>query len=362
MKYAITVLLMVLSIAGQQTAQTPLTEDVAQKAYEMRMAGNASGARTLLEKALSKNPDNAPGQYELARTLIYIGTGEMTQLEETIAKALAAIRKARKLDPENPAYALVAGRIVFFQAYMALHGREPDAKKKLAKACKVFEEVLALKSDFHEVMLYLVEIYGVLPEAMGGDKVKAEEYAEKLEKLEKLDPVFGAKARIILRRDKENHVDYWKKFLAEHKDHPDALIELGRAYLFDEKAEEGARLFEIVVKIDPGRSWLLLDLGRYHVMTAMSGEEKGDAALSRAEKVLRKYLDTKPIVPLHAFTLGLLARIRRGLKDNEGYKTLTEQARKLDPHYSKAMGTPSLLMFVPPGEIPRHHRYLFRPL
>jgi hypothetical protein len=47
--------------------------------------------------------------------------------------------------------------------------------------------------------------------------------------------------------------------------------------------------------------------------------------------------------------------------DNEGAEELIKQAEALDPHYSKALGMPPLLLFTKPDEIARYHTYFSRP-
>jgi hypothetical protein len=54
-----------------------------------------------------------------------------------------------------------------------------------------------------------------------------------------------------------------------------------------------------------------------------------------------------------------MIKFRTGDKEN-GSK-LQEEAKILDPNYSKAFGTPGQILFDPPDEISRVHAYFSRP-
>lgn len=62
-------------------------------------------------------------------------------------------------------------------------------------AIEASESTLKLKPDYHQAMLYIVEIYGTVPEDKGGDKSKAEKYAKQgkalFKEAEALDPYFS---------------------------------------------------------------------------------------------------------------------------------------------------------------------------
>jgi len=335
----------------------PELDKTVKEAYELRMNGKADKAKALLEQYLSENPDNALAHYELARTNFHmgLGTGELVKNIEDIQRS---IDQAIENDPDNVIYCFYAARIAYLQAYIALKKDQPDAKEKVAKACSVHKSVLKLKPDYHEAMLYLVEIYGVLPEDKGGDKAKAEQYAKKLEEM---DEIFGAKARAILMPEEADYIGYWKKVLEKHEGNAEVLKELGRAYLYKDKVEDVVKCFEEAARIDPGKNILILDLARYHGITGMRDEKLKETALPLAEKMLKRYLDSEPIPPLKAFAVRGLAVVKRALGDKEGAEELLEEAKTIDPYCSRAFGVPSPDLFVPPGEISRNHQYLFLP-
>jgi len=332
-------------------------ESTAQKAYELRMSGKADDAKTLLENAVSENPRDAAAHYELARTLLHMGLGKGREIFDYIEQAKNSIDKAVENDPGNVIYKFFAGRISFMQAYASLQGDDAAAGEKVGKLCELYESVLELKPDYHEVRLFLVEINGALPEDLGGDSSKAEMYAEQLEET---DPVLGAKARVILLPDKTDLVEYWQKIADDNPGNSDALEELGRTCLRSGKTEEGIKHLEEVFSADPARNILLLDIARFHIMSGMRDPEMRDKIPPLAEDALNRYLATDPVPPLKAYAIGLKSRLKYG-SDKEKADRLNEEANRLDPYYSKAFGVPTPDLFVAVGEESHNHRYLFQP-
>jgi len=347
----------VIASLGLLSCKGPEVDKTVIEAYELRMNGKADEAKAMLEQVISDEPDNALAHYELARTKYQIMLSVLKELETALEDMQQSIDKAIENDPDNVIYPFFAARVAFFPAYMAVQRNQPEAKEKVAKLCSIYESVLKLKPDYHEAMLHLVEIYGLLPEDMGGDKAKAEEYAQKLEEM---NEIFGAKARAILLPDEADIVDYWQKVLEKHEGNAEVFKDLGRAYLFKNQAEEGTKCLEEAVQIDPEQNVLILDLARYYAMT-MRDETKRETAGPMSEKMFRRYLDSEPILPLKAFALGMLANLKRIMGDKEEAKALIEEADTIDPFVSKAFGVPIPDLFIPPGEIYRGHRYLFFP-
>lgn len=352
---ALGILLATIACASLQASQT---DETAQKAYELRMDGKADEAKALLEKALSDDPGNAAAHYELARTHLYLATGNPPQLEEQLRSAQSAIEKAVELEPDSAVYALLQGHVAFFHAYMSLKSGGEGAKEKFAKVCSAFERAARNKPGNSTPMLYLVEIYGSLPEEMGGDKAKAEKCAEKLDGL---DAVCAAKARSILLPEDTDRIAYWKQVLEKHAGNAAVLEELGKACFCDEKFDEGVRYIEKAIKADPARKYLILDLARVHLFRVMRGLGDKEASLNASSSAAARYLETNPLPPLKAYTLGIMSKIKRGMGDEDGSAKMREEAARIDPNFSKASAIPRAELFMPPGKLPADHRYLLRP-
>lgn len=328
-----------------------------EQAYELRMNGKADSAKAALERIIAEDPTDAAAFYELARAKHHIGLGNIRELLAGLENWLQTIEKAVENDPDNVIYSFYRGYVCYSRAYASLKREQPDAKEKVEEVVSAYESVLSLKPDYYEAMLYLIEVLGI-PEDMGGDPSKAETYAKRLEEM---DEVWGAKARELLLPDDADRVEFWQKVLDNNRDDADVLEQLGKAYLYQDNVEQGAKYLEEAMSVEPGKEILLLDMARYHLMTGMRDEKLRETASPLAEELIKRYLDSEPIPPLKAYTLELLAKLRFGLGDNRGAEELRERAKAIDPHFSKAFGVPPLLLFTKPDEISRYHSYFLRP-
>jgi tetratricopeptide (TPR) repeat protein len=344
-----------------QTESTNIAGD----AYKLRMLGKVDEARMLLEKTLREDPRDAAANYELARTMVHIALGDSRNprsLTERLGEAQQSMARAEEIDPGNVIYPFFDGHIALLQAYPSLMQNRPDAREKVASLCGAFESALKLKPDYRQAMLYLVEIYGTLPENQGGDKSKAEKYARTLEGM---DAVFGAKARSILMPEDANNVAYWQSVLEKHEGDADVLEELGKAYLRADKVDDAVACFEKAIKIDSGKAFLFLDLSIYHTWSAMragNGSELFRGAVASGDAAVSRYLDSSPVLPMRAYALGVQYKYKLHSGHKEQADELLRQAEALDPYFSKATGAPNPDLFIPPDEVSHNHRYLFRPI
>jgi tetratricopeptide (TPR) repeat protein len=275
---------------------------------------------------------------------------------------LQSIVKAKENDPNNVIYPFFEGYISFFQAYISLEKNQPDIKENFAKVCGAFESALKIKPDYPQAMLYLVEIYGTLPEDKGGDKSKAEQYARKLEAKDK---VFGAKAKSILLPEDANRVDYWQNALKQNEGNADVLEELGKAYLMANNVDNAVSCFEKAIAIKPEKSFLFLDLSIYHTFSAMRAGNDSELlhkAITSGDAAVTRYLDSKPVLPMQAYALGVQYKFKSRLAGKEQAEKILKKAEALDYYFSKALGIPNPDLFIPPDEISHNHRYLFRPI
>lgn len=352
-------------LAGTAKGETEYKK-VAMDAYKLRMQGKVNDANALLEQAIQKNPHNAAAHYELARIKVHMALGgdlrDLNRVLERIGEAQQSIAKARENEPNNVIYPFFEGYTAFFQAYISLMQNQPDAKDNVARACRAFESALKLKPDYRQAMLYLVEIYGTLPEDKGGDKTKAEQYAKQLEGIDK---VFGAKARSILLPGETNRVDYWQNVLKDNEGNADVLEELGKAYFGIDDVNNAVLCFEKAVKINPEKTILFMDLGIYHTWSALGAcndSELRQRAITSGDAAVTRYLDSKPILPMQAYALGVQYKYKYHSGHKEQADELLKKAEAMDPYFSKATGAPNPDLFIPPDEVSHNHRYLFRPI
>ena len=354
---------LVFSVMAKEEAamgvDTP-NQAVTINAFDLRMAGKLDEAKVILEQSTSHDPSNAMVQYELARVYYHMALGNPQEMEGMFKESQVCIERAIDMAPENVIYHTFAGHVAFMRGYICMYakGDNPAAKEQFENACKAFKSTIRFKPDDKVAMLYLVELYGDLPNDVGGNKAMAGKYAKQLEDV---DVVFAAKADSIL---SSKDAAYWKEVLKAHPNNAEVLEELGKAYLKTAEVDEAVSCFEEAVKQNPKKAYLFLDLSIFHTYSAMSDTQDkalfgknvtaGDAAVSR-------YLNAKPILPMRAYALGVQSKYKSFSGDKDLGQALYKKAKTLDPYFSKATGCPLSDLFISPEEISKNHRYLMRP-
>jgi tetratricopeptide (TPR) repeat protein len=328
------------------------------KAFQLRMSGKVDQAKSLLDSIVAHDSTNAMAWYELARLNHYMLTGGGKVTVDLIG---FCIDKAVKLEPKNVTYAYYKALSGFLNAFMAMQTQQQEMiKPRIQQTCKDFERVLALKPDYFEAMLYLVDIFGMLPVDMGGDSLRGGYYAEKLTAL---NPYFGAKAKSDMLPDSVDRVAYWTNLLSKDSHNPDLLTETGVACLMKDDPGAAEAHFKKAMRSDPSKNWLLLDLARYSVYKVMQDKELTKSELPVARKYFNEYLDSKPepVVPMMAYAKGWLVRVEKFLGNNERSEELQKEAIALDPYFSRVTGIPALLLFDPPDQVTHHYFSFFSP-
>jgi len=327
------------------------------RAYNLRMSGKVDQAKELLESILRKDSTNAMAYYELARLQQYmlIG-GAKVKMGDIVHSA----EKAVMLDPENVTYAYYKSISYFMDAFMSMQTDQGQVKEKIEGTAKAFEQVLELKPDYPEAMMYLVEIYGMLPSNMGGDSLKAISYAGKLERMNKY---YGGRARAALLPEGSDLVKFWTEQLAKNKESREYQVELGKAYLMKGEPDKAQQCFSRVIRTDPSKNTLTLDLARYHLMNVMGNKELAPKELPLAKKLIQEYLESKPgpVIPLKTYAIGLQARAEMFLGNQSQGDKLMAEAKALDPYFSKASGLPTLLLFDAPDQVIHQYFSFFSP-
>lgn len=349
--------------AGAGTA-TSSGGGLATAAYEQRMSGHLGDAKQILEEGLAQNPADALAIFELSRLKCHMMLGGNPRLfESTLAEVQTSIDRAVELEPDNVCFAYYAGLVGAMQSFVAMNLGEPSTREKHSRACDAFATAVRLEPGYHEAKLYLVELYGVYPPEAGGDLTRAEEY---MAELAKVDEIYGLKARSIL---EDVGITEWQLLREKHPGNTDVLEELGKAYLRGGDEAAAVQCFEEAVALDPNEASLYLDLGRHHFglvmeIMRMRDEEQNEelqAHLAAAEAAYLKFLDEDPPTPMKAYALRMLSNVMQGAGDEERRNRYKEQAKKLDPHHSRATARPGPALFTPPGVIVHEHVYLTRP-
>ncbi|MCK4304382.1 MAG: hypothetical protein KAY24_09115 [Candidatus Eisenbacteria sp.] len=334
-----------------------MQDDAVEQAYEQRMMGNVDSAQVILERVLAADSTHAAAWFELARTKQHIGLGNPRMLMEGLESLQQAAENAATNDPANVIYAHYKGYVSFFRAYASFMRGQPDAAERVAEVVAAYDAVLELDQDFHEARLFLVEILSA-PSEMGGDAVKAEAHVKQLEER---DPVLGAKARELILAEDVDRVQFWQTKLEENPGSADLMEQLGKAYLYQEKTEEGMQQLEATLQADPTKQLLLLDIAKYHMMVFRQDASQSEIALPKAKDAISRYLTTEPIRPLRAYALHTLARIEERLGSKEAAETLFDEAQEQDPHVSKAFAAPPGILFTKLDEVAHFHSFFSRP-
>ena len=322
-------------------------------AYELRLSGKADEAKALLEQLIKEDSTNAPALFEMARTQHHMMLGGSGYKPEDI---LLTINKAVQYDRDNVIYAFYQANICFLNAYVS----KENTNDYVTKACDAFKKVLTLKPDYKEAILSLVEIYGLLPAEMGGDKALAESYAKSLAGM---DEFYYAKANAILKEKGADKVVYWEKMLEQHPKSAKANEELGKAYFFKDDIEKGAICMEKAMGLNPDNKLPQLNVARAYVMMIMQSKGDKENNLELAENAFETYLDDTPdaIIPLKAYAKGWISKIKKFTGDEEGSKELMAEAKALDPYFSMGFGVPAEYLYSPPDEISSYFSSYFSP-
>lgn len=318
------------------------------KAYELRMDGHSEGAIDILTKVLESNPQNAMAHFEMARSL------ENDNKNDHINKAL-------EYDPGNLAYNFYQANLQMLEAYKGMKTNNKEMITKNLDLCKVtLKHILTLEPDCKETLMFLVDIYGSLPEEMGGNREIAETY---LNTLRTVDPLYAAQGELTLKL-KEGDVDlveYWKDYLAASDDSNEALIKLGKAYLMSDDIEKAQEPFNRVIKSDSAQAILYLDVARAYLYTAMRGGDGLDESLKAFKENIHRYLDTAVKKPklIEAWCYGWLGMVESKQGNTKQADEYSAKAKKLITNYPRYTALPTIDQ--PPNSITYQYRSYFSP-
>ncbi len=282
-------------------------QNVATRAFNLRMTGQLDEAMTLLKQSVVKNSGDASIHYELARSYYHKGLGNPRTLVNMLKESQACIEKAVERAPDRVVYHTFSGHVAFMRGYYSLmtNGDKTATQEQFQKAREGFTSALRLKPGYKQAMLYLVELCSEMPEDMGQNKELARKYTSQLETI---DPVFAAKAKSLL---SPKDIAFWRDIVAGHPASADALEELGKAYLNADQVDDAVSCFEKAAKVNSQKSSLFLDLSIYHTFAAMRAREDQDLMKKHAKAgnaAVTRYLSSKPIGPMQAYALGVQSK------------------------------------------------------
>lgn len=325
------------------------------RAYEFRLNGRLDSARRIISPLQDKDYRNPLVHYEMARIKRhrFIGGAQQTIQNMMYSSSHTWV------DEYNLILAFFHAESQLFAVRNNIRVAEKDrAFGYYYGAIREFESVLEMKPDYHAARLHLIDMYSHLPDNQGGDMDKAEAHAKELLKY---DPVWAARAEAILLPDNESLLVFWLRAVENFSDDPMALQELGRAYLHEGNVENAGECFRKAMEMDYGKCILLLDLARYHMKKIRTDKDMAGEYISLAEAYLLEYIDTGPVNPHKAWCYAKLAWLKDLSGDTREGERFREEAKRLDMWFSGEEAPPSMLLYIPPGELFNEFESYFRP-
>jgi tetratricopeptide (TPR) repeat protein len=325
--------LVVLSIsallfASSACARSLAAEDVASQAHQLLLDGQANASEEQLKERVASKEIDAAAWFELARTEFYL-----MKLDD----AQTSIGHALKRDPENVRYHYLAGQLAVYNA--VLKYKSPETRGQFGELTRQWlqelKRTVELDPNFFEAQVALVNAYLQTPPDQGGDRQKAKEVVERLEKL---SPIDGARGRSMLVTDVAETVSLWKKMVDQHPNEATARVELAKAYMRQKESAKAKEQIDAALEIDAKQREVLLDLFRYAAM---------DNQFGLAREALSRYLSSEPKlpVPLRATATFYLARLAKQENNTEEADKLLAAAKELDPHVWMTLRQPPAFLF-----------------
>ncbi|UAM96870.1 hypothetical protein K8354_11080 [Polaribacter litorisediminis] len=318
------------------------------KAYELRMEGRSEEAINVLSEIIESDSTNAMAHFEMARSL------DNDQKTYHITKALF-------YDPENLMYKFYQANLQMLEAYKAMKTDHKESITKNLNLCKeTLKSIIAIKPDCKESLLFLIDIYGSLPEDMGGNMDMAKTY---LKTLNSLDPLYAAQGEVIL-KSKEldfDRINYWETYIAVNGESNEALIKLGKACLMTNHRDKAQACFNKVIQRDAEQVILHLDVARSHLYEAMRGGENRDEELTKFKENIHLYLNTEMEKPrlIEAWCYGWLGMVEARQGNHKLADEYNAKAEKLIPNYPKFTAIPTVDQ--PPNEVTYQYKTYFSP-
>jgi tetratricopeptide (TPR) repeat protein len=321
------------------------------------MEGMVDEAMMVIDNLLEKDSTHALANLEKYRIMEYMlisGADIDIEMED----AMVYIERAAEYDPDNVVIAYEKALASFLHAYMFMKEGEGDPKEAVDAIIQDFEHVLELQPGHPQALLYLIEIYSQLPPNMGGDLEKAKQHAALLKES---DEYYAAKAELMLNPQEE--LGFWLEYAENHERTTEVLEEIGTAYLYEEDPEQAEIFYREAMEMDDSKNILILNLARYYQFLAMTGEAKPDSVFPISAIYIDQYLASEPapIIPMKAYAMGMKVKVLKFAEKKEEGQQLKDEAKALDPYYSRAFAIPDQTLFEAPDKITPRYTSFFKP-
>jgi tetratricopeptide (TPR) repeat protein len=234
-------------------------------------------AKEVLLKVIDREPENPEANFILCKVYLILDDHD---------NSIRYGKKAVKLDGSRSDYHLWLGQAHGVQAQ---EGSKLKAIFRARRAKKEFEKAVELDSTNLEARFVLMEYLVRAPGIAGGDKKKAKEQAEIVEKM---DSLYGAYARGVywqVEKDFDKAEIYLKKAAElDTTSNHSFVYRLGYFLQGQEKYHQAAEVFEKLYIEHPDQTGALYQVGRTYVLAKDS--------LEKAERCFKQYLQMEPKV------------------------------------------------------------------
>ena len=237
-------------------------------------------------------------------------------------------------------------------------GNNEAIRTSIDATCEAFENVLKIKPDCKQAFLYLIDIYGLLPNEFGGNKEKAENLVKSLGTL---DDIYGARGKLIILQETVKETDYWEEYITNKGENDEVLELLGKAYLMADDPLNAEKCFAKVINNTPSKAILLLDVARLYIMHIMQQIAPAETELPKVKDYIFKYLNSGIEIPISvkAWCYGILSHSESILGNNDQANNYLQKANSLDANFSRAFAVPSV--DYPPDEMVFVYKSYFKP-
>jgi len=338
--------ILLLMLLPSSKGQDLIVNEQIMKAYELRQMNKKDEAKSVLSEILKKDQTNAMAYFELYRLDPENG---LENLEKTV-----------ELSPTNTYYKFELANAYMLKAYIAMQmGKEEDVEQPLKKCETTLKEVLIVKPDCKESLMFLIDLYSAFEDL--GSKAEAEKLYHKLEII---DPLYAAQAKYNLYESENDPGEYWDNVLAINGEKADFLEKYGMACLNMGNIEKAKELFAKVMMKDNNKKTLNLQIARAHLYKAMrADDESRKKEIVEIQKYINLYLNDEEAKAksIEAWCYGWLGMLEMREGDPEKGKILLEKAKQIYPEFSRATALPSTDKDLPPGSEKYVYKSYFMP-
>jgi Flp pilus assembly protein TadD len=253
------VLFACLGVAGCASGSGPSNTQVTTAGSKPSEPGQVSpdgGAATQASNAPTDFLALARGTHTPADEALALG--DRAYAEDNLEQADAHYRKARALDPKEPAARVGVARVVFDQSGVPMAYAAAPAHPELEKALHELDAAIGLDPEYGPALLERGRVLLVLGQAQ--QAVAALEHALRVRPSDPEVPSALAVA-LIATGHSDRALEHFKRSSELDPENSDRLANLGAAYLMQSRVSEAIETYQRALKLVPDDPRVLSDLG-----------------------------------------------------------------------------------------------------